>query len=268
MKIYQEALMEVVSLVMLTFLVSGVFGGCRDGGPYGDTLCCQGKDLSCRTDGYVQGQRFYSQCYCDSACVENEDCCSDYRAACPSVDCEQSDWSFWSGCSVNCGIGVQERRRYKIKDPVNAGVKCGQLREIKACYNTYCGDNEIHGNSVALILPHYYGEARDNPELNIMTNFLNLGEDYCVNFKVTNYHKKGCRSKGWPDAIYKGVIVCVQCEYPAYGDDGRCYGEGIRNKKSRWSAVDVPRCRGSWKQQQIIKDCTCRSANQMDFIFI
>ncbi len=76
--------MELLSLVMLTLLVRGVWGGCRNGGPYGDSLCCQGKDLSCRTDGYIQGQRYYTQCYCDSACVENEDCCSDYESSCPS----------------------------------------------------------------------------------------------------------------------------------------------------------------------------------------
>ena len=79
----KQTMLELTSLVFLIFFVSGGFCGCRDGGLYGDRLCCEGKDLSCRTDGYIQGQRYYSQCYCDTACVENEDCCSDYQAACP-----------------------------------------------------------------------------------------------------------------------------------------------------------------------------------------
>ena len=57
-----------------------------------------------------------------------------------------SEWSYWSGCSVQCGIGVQERRRQKIRDPVNAGEKCGETQELKACFSNYCDENEIHGN--------------------------------------------------------------------------------------------------------------------------
>lgn len=265
----------LVFLFFTTFLIGGAFAGCREGGLYGDSLCCDGKDVNCRTDGYVIGTGQYGKCYCDAACVDINDCCWDYQTACPSVDCEMSEWSYWSGCSVQCGIGVQERRRQKIRDPVNAGEKCGETQELKACFSNYCDENEIHGNGVAMILPHYYQERREDPDLNLMTNFLNLDlpqyGDYCVYFKVTNMHKTGCSSNGintWPETIRKGVITCVQCSYPANGDGGKCYGEGQQSKKSRWTAVDVPRCRGRWKQQSIVKDCTCNTNTGLDFIFI
>lgn len=48
---------------------------------------------------------------------------------------------------MECGIGVQERRRFKVKDRVGAGKKCGALREMRACYGSFCDQNEIHGNS-------------------------------------------------------------------------------------------------------------------------
>ncbi|XP_038074585.1 somatomedin-B and thrombospondin type-1 domain-containing protein-like [Patiria miniata] len=256
-------------------LWSPVRASCRDGGQFGGALCCQGKDLNCVAEGYrVNSPYYHETCFCDKACVDSRDCCSDYEAACPAVDCEVSSWSYWSGCSVLCGIGVSERRRYKIKDPENAGDKCPPFRQMRACFASFCETNEIPANGIALVLPYSYNARRDDPDLNRMKNFLiSLGQykpfdSYCVYFKVTG-RNKSCRSNRdsvWANIIKKGTLVCVECTQPAFDNDGRCRGEGTEGKRTRWSAVDLPKCRGRWVQTSIQEKCKCNTGSDLIFI--
>ena len=63
-----------------------------------------------------------------------------------ATDCVVSSWSYWSGCSVLCGVGVSERRRYKIKDSENAGEKCPPFRQMRACFSSFCDASELPSN--------------------------------------------------------------------------------------------------------------------------
>jgi hypothetical protein len=56
---------------------------------------------------------------------------------CP-VDCNVSDWSNWSNCSVSCGSGWQERERNIITQPKGTGTKCPELTDTRACNTNVC----------------------------------------------------------------------------------------------------------------------------------
>ncbi|XP_030848395.1 somatomedin-B and thrombospondin type-1 domain-containing protein [Strongylocentrotus purpuratus] len=188
-----------------------------------------------------------------------------------SVDCEVSAWSYWSGCSVHCGIGISERRRLVITEPQNAGQKCLPLRQVKACFSSFCDISKKYGNSVALILPHNYGEKRDDAQRNAVNNFFFRDrmtfKSYCVYFKLRHVNKR-CYSDdaSWTASLTKPKIACVECNRPAYGTDGRCHGEGVIKEKTRFVAVDVKGCRGRWIQQSMEDDCKCDTGE--DYIFI
>ncbi|XP_072163505.1 somatomedin-B and thrombospondin type-1 domain-containing protein-like [Diadema setosum] len=265
------------SLALLSILISVApalvrANGCAAGGPDGQPLCCDGKEISCVTQGYRVGSRYYQPCYCDSACTYTRDCCSDYQQTCQAVDCEVSAWSYWSGCSVRCGVGISERRRVVVTEPKNAGEKCPPLRQIKACYSSYCDISKKYGNGVALILPHYLGDRREDAEFNIVKNFHYRDRvtfnSYCVYFKLRRVNKHCYTDSNfqWTDSLTKSKTVCVECNRPAYGTDGKCHGEGVRKEKSRFAAVDVPGCRGRWIQQSIEENCKCNTG--ADYIFI
>jgi len=46
--------------------------------------CCQGKDNTCITDGPRENKSNNETCFCDSACLELSDCCTDYKSYCKS----------------------------------------------------------------------------------------------------------------------------------------------------------------------------------------
>ncbi|XP_041371854.1 thrombospondin type-1 domain-containing protein 7A-like isoform X2 [Gigantopelta aegis] len=54
---------------------------------------------------------------------------------CP-IDCELSEWSDWSECSVTCGSGMQVRVRSILTEPADGGRKCpsleGSLKETQS----------------------------------------------------------------------------------------------------------------------------------------
>nr|AAL28538.1 HL01082p [Drosophila melanogaster] len=53
--------------------------------------------------------------------------------------CVLSDWSVWSPCSVSCGVGVSESRRYVVTEPQNGGQPCSKrLVKSRSCAMPAC----------------------------------------------------------------------------------------------------------------------------------
>ncbi|KAH8738702.1 thrombospondin type 1 domain-containing protein [Cryptosporidium ryanae] len=56
---------------------------------------------------------------------------------CP-VDCEAGAWSGWSECDVNCGIGIQKRRRSIKSKGTQGGASCPPLEDFRPCARKSC----------------------------------------------------------------------------------------------------------------------------------
>jgi hypothetical protein len=63
------------------------------------------------------------------------------------IDCEVSEWSEWTKCSVNCGIGSSERRREILKPESNGGNECPILEEKRSCQTAKCNVKPMEKNS-------------------------------------------------------------------------------------------------------------------------
>lgn len=57
--------------------------------------------------------------------------------ACP-VDCSQSQWGDWSGCSATCGWSSKRRYRHTLEPSQNGGNECGAVVEVEECSKPSC----------------------------------------------------------------------------------------------------------------------------------
>lgn len=53
-------------------------------------------------------------------------------------DCVLSEWTDWSNCSVDCGIGFAHRSRTIVYEPTNGGAACPRLSQTKRCRRPAC----------------------------------------------------------------------------------------------------------------------------------
>eukprot|EP00439_Symbiodinium_sp_Y106_P081805 s1399_g20.t3 len=51
-------------------------------------------------------------------------------------DCQLSEWSEWSKCSLSCGGGQKERRREVQREPAKGGKACDNSLSVTAPCNT------------------------------------------------------------------------------------------------------------------------------------
>lgn len=74
----------------------------------------------------------------------------------------------------------------------------------------------------------------------------------------------------WTKQLVKGRQVCVECQ-PAVMKKklgGRCRGNGVQAKETRWDAVTVPGCRGRWVMKSRQEECQCSSDDKQLASFI
>lgn len=59
------------------------------------------------------------------------------HVACP-VECEVSEWSDWSQCSTECGVGESTRTRKVVRPPANGALHCPELKQKRPCFLKEC----------------------------------------------------------------------------------------------------------------------------------
>ena len=57
------------------------------------------------------------------------------------IDCQMTEWSAWSACSVDCGGGTQKRTRTMTRENQHNGKTCPPGREDRACNISECPIN-------------------------------------------------------------------------------------------------------------------------------
>lgn len=62
-------------------------------------------------------------------------------AADGDVDCQLSDWSEWTACTLTCGTGTRSHKRTVTTDRQNNGKPCGDLVAVANCAETPCTIN-------------------------------------------------------------------------------------------------------------------------------
>jgi len=96
--------------------------------------CVNGSWLSCSASNYEGYSPNFEvvEVTCDA---RDNDCdgSTDEGGICDPINCEVSDWSDWSDCTVECGIGSQTRTRTIITPAQNGGAVCPELEETRPC---------------------------------------------------------------------------------------------------------------------------------------
>ncbi|XP_077996171.1 somatomedin-B and thrombospondin type-1 domain-containing protein-like [Glandiceps talaboti] len=254
-----------VGILLTANMILEVLGSCHRGEK---PMCCKSRDMSCESYG-LRIDRRYGKCFCDESCLGSRDCCTDYTDVCQAADCQVTEWTQWSGCSVFCGIGYSERRRFRQKKPENGGAGCPPLRQRRGCYAGYCEPNELMTNGIAMIMPSKYSKARKIDNRIGPFRPKETHPSHCVSVRLSNVNRKcvNSRKRLWTETLKRDMTVCVECQNTAMMDGmGHCLGEGKEGSTSLWSAVGVMGCRGSWQQLSVNHTCKCETG--YDFIFV
>lgn len=70
--------------------------------------------------------------------LDHTETCTD-NPECP-IDCQWSTWTTWQNCSVSCGVGQEERSRYRQTIAQHNGIACvGATKQTQACGMTSDG---------------------------------------------------------------------------------------------------------------------------------
>lgn len=228
-------------------------------------------------------------CFCDSACLDLGDCCEDYKNFCKPVDCVVAPkWGDWGACDARCGPGVKQRTRKITRAPLNGGKACEPTVEKIPCEGGNCkvarapeGLEQL--GETGKIIPASFGSWRKSkvydPFSDIRRNLFDHYRSkqivtrpaYCTKFELTEVQSP-CNSTSdkWSRALTNGTTVCVECQTLAMHKElgGRCLGQGVLLRETRWNAVLRPGCHGKWVMQSRQEDCRCDADNSASFILL
>jgi len=262
--------------ILIFSAVVAVAAAAGDGSCAAAKKCCDGQDTDCAVTHDVN---FLSSdpCYCDQGCLDMGDCCSDFKDYCGVIDCRVSEWSEWSDCSTNCGIGEATRTRTIIHPPANGGRECGDLEQTKVC-RTEGGCSRRSRDKIsalretAQLLPGKWSSKRMVKTWDVRQNLKSYEEpikkdEYCVVFRVDKAMKACLGSKDTME-LHRGNQVCVSCESKAIREKlgDRCTGHGVDFRDTRFKSVLSSACHGRWERIRIEDECPCPGGPH--FIFV
>eukprot|EP00794_Sanderia_malayensis_P013753 gene13753-15192_t len=244
----------------------------------GSMMCCAGRNSNCyvRMPNPSKSSSTRRLCYCDEYCKMTGDCCADFdkiKDSCRGArDCKVSEWTSWTACSNDCGVGIMKRKRFIVETPQNGGKACPALRQKRGCALNRCKRSA----QTAFILPAdpyrrvpkgLFGFEQILPAPKQYNPEENKVDSYCINFKLM-MKRYQCQNT-WADKLDTSLPVCVECQPRVLGSDGHCRGEGVSGVRSHWKAFLVPRCHGDWiRLGPAIPNCTCTQKYFSNFVFV
>lgn len=72
----------------------------------------------------------------------------------PNVDCAVSDWTEWSDCDPDCGVGQRSRRRVVLQEAEGSGAPCppeDEMRQEEECNNGPCAPTDVTAAATVVV---------------------------------------------------------------------------------------------------------------------
>lgn len=286
-----------VAFIFVIFGVVSVLGQYDAGGAYQvktfrncqeARLCCNEVDNKCYVPNARKMDGSIGKCYCDTKCIQMNDCCTDFASFCEAKDCQMGEWSTWTECSNPCGKGSKQRKRAIVQERAFGGKRCpGPRRQKQACHGEYgCLQQSVEYSreemlEVGYIMPANFSIFRISkdysPQHDIRKNlfFKNFQDNiiprkpvYRAIYRVT--HARGsCEDHPWAKVLKHGAEVCVECQPTSMNKRlERCRGHGVFRQETMWNAIEVKNCHGKWKMITHHESETCNHQGDHDFVLV
>ena len=208
-----------------------------------DETCGPGKSYrtySC-VDRRSQSHAVSSE-FCDQETYRNFDTVQSCTDPC-TIDCEYSEWSVWSSCSVSCGHGYSTRTRRIERVPEDEGRLCGRLNENKTCEMPACNYVEYDYTPFSICLPtnqsSMCGEGvRVSDPICLVNGVAQPNTSLCSSLGSRAQRRRSCAVPCEGECVlseWGEWFLCTDCRYCSYkriktilraaGVDNDCSGE-------------------------------------------
>jgi hypothetical protein len=144
---------------------------------------------------------------------------------CP-INCELSQWTQWSECTMSCGVGIQKRFRFVTEPEANGGTACPAMEESLACNEHSCPADCVMGNYTA------WGACDRS---------CGIGKALRSREAVTQPLFGGIACAGFTDEMLCNEWMCpVDCTVNAWADWSDCSATCGGGERMRFRTEDVP----------------------------
>lgn len=244
--------------------------------------CCEGRNHSCGYTKTYEDTKI-DKCFCDEACENYKDCCSDFIPCKKPVDCVIEDsWSLWNKCNSKCGRGTQKRYKNVLVPSKGKGTSCPPTFEVRGC-SSYKGCNggffiPTFTNIIPLGFKKWNTDKRYNKCKDIRQHSLggfshckHEPVSYCAELQIVDSRQR-CQTRyvGSYNVHTKhlrvGNTICVECNQ--VDEQKRCEAFAAFNETSHWNALVVPGCHGKWVSKTNIKKCSCDINSHLSFLLV